>query len=502
MMAEDEPHPGTRESMETHREGESPLPRSAGTGEAPERSQAARSETPLRILLIDDDEDEYILHRDLLNECSRGRYELDWIPDYDEGLADLTAGNHNAYLIDYRLGGRTGLDLLRSMRDAGIDRAMIILTGQTDDSVDQLAMEAGASDYLVKGETRAAELERAIRYAIERVRHQRRLRFQAEILRNVHDAVFYVSAEGIVRDWNEGAARIFGISTEDAVGKTIEEVCPHPGNHPFHRRIIPAIRKQSVAEEIIHCPRRDGREVYIRAKVTPMNRRGERGYVFCASDITKEKLLEGELVRVSENEQRRIGQDIHDDLCSQLSGIGCLTKVLENRLREAKAEEAEMAADITGMVAQAGAKAREIAKGLVPAVLEKQGLGSALRELAAIKREMFGVNCVALIPEDERLEKIPDLIAIQLYRIAQEAVANAIRHSDAEIIELSLEVLDGQIELSVHDNGKGMVREPINSSGMGLMTMRRRAEMIDAEFSVFATPGGGTRIRCSVLIEL
>lgn len=458
------------------------------------------SDVPLRILLIDDDEDEYVLHRDLLNESSRGRYELDWIADYDEGLEDLTAGNHDAYLIDYRLGGKTGLDLLRSMQEAGIDRAMIVLTGQTDDLVDQLAMESGASDYLVKGETGAAELERTIRYAIERVRILRRLRFQAEILRNVHDAVFYVTDSGIIRDWNEGAARIFGISGEEAIGKSILEVCPHPGPHPFHRRIIPAIRKSGVAEEIIHCPRADGREVYVRAKVTAMHRRGEEGYVFCASDITKEKMLEAELVRISENEQRRIGQDIHDDLCSQLSGIGCLTKVLEQKLRESHSEEAEMMESITGMVAQAGTKAREIAKGLVPAVLETQGLASALRELAARRRELFGVNCIAIIPEDPRLERIPDSIAIQLYRIAQEGVTNAIRHSDAEVIELSLKVLDGHVEMKVRDNGKGMAREPIGS-GMGLMTMRRRAEMIDADFSVQASPGGGTQIRCSVPLE-
>lgn len=458
------------------------------------------SSEPLRILLIDDDEDEYVLHRDLLNESARGRYELDWISDYEAGLADLTAGAHDAYLIDYRLGGRTGLDLLRSMQEAGIDRAMIVLTGQTDDSVDQSAMESGASDYLVKGETGAAELERTIRYAVERARILRRLRFQAEILRNIHDAVFYVTGEGIVRDWNEGAARVFGLPAAEAVGRSILEICLHPGNHPFHRRIVPAIRKQGVAEEVIHCRLADGREVHVRAKVTPMNRRGEEGYVFCASDITKEKLLEAELVRISENEQRRIGQDIHDDLCSQLSGIGCMTKVLEQRLRAGHADEAEMMAGITEMVAQAGTKAREIAKGLVPAVLETQGLASALRELATRRRELFGVNCVAAIPEDERLERIPDAIAIQIYRIAQEAVTNAMRHSDAEVIELSLEFLDGHLELKVRDDGRGMAREPVGS-GMGLMTMRRRAEMIDADFSIQASPGSGAHIRCSVPLE-
>lgn len=455
---------------------------------------------PVRILLIDDDEDEYILHRDLLAESSRELYELDWISDYETGLADLTAGGHDAYLIDYRLGEKTGLELLRRMQEQGIDRAMIILTGQTDAAVDQSAMESGASDYLVKGETSAAELTRTIRYAIERCRILSRLRVQAEILRNVHDAVFYVTAEGIVRDWNEGAVRIFGVSREAAIGRLLTKICPHPTGHPFFRTILPAIRKNGVAEEVIHCLPGDGRDVYVRAKVTQMNRQGEEGYVFCASDITKEKRLEAELVRISENEQRRIGQDIHDDLCSQLSGIGCLTKVLENRLQGRHAEEAEMMAGITEMVSQAGTKAREIAKGLVPAVLETQGLASALRELTARRRELFGANCIASVPEDGRFEQIPDAISIQIYRIAQEAMTNAIRHSDAELIELSLKVVDGFLELSVRDYGKGMSRDP-GDTGMGLMTMRRRAEMIDGEFSIQASPGGGTHIRCRVPLE-
>ena len=457
----------------------------------------SRQAPPIRLLLIDDDEDEYILHRDLLAEVSRSRYALDWAPNYGKGLDALLAGEHDAYLIDYRLGEKTGLELLRTMQAASLERAMIILTGQTDDEIDLSAMESGASDYLVKGEVNAATLERTIRYAIERQRIQSRLRFQAEILRNVHDAVFYVTSDGLVRDWNEGAARIFGLGADEVIGRSLMEVCPHTDGHPFTDRIIPAIRKNGVAEEVIHCRLVSGRDVYIRAKVTPMSQQGEEGYVFCASDISKEKRLEGELVRISENEQRRIGQDIHDDLCSQLSGIGCMTKVLENRLKEIKADEAEMMAGISEMVAQAGTKAREIAKGLVPTVLETQGLAGALRELAQQKREMVGVNCIAAVTDEDRIERLPDSISIQLFRIAQEAVANAIKHSDAEVIEMSLRAHDGRLELRIRDDGKGMPRDRA-SSGMGLMTMQRRAELIEADFSVQASPGGGTYIRCIV----
>jgi signal transduction histidine kinase len=156
-----------------------------------------------------------------------------------------------------------------------------------------------------------------------------------------------------------------------------------------------------------------------------------------------------------------------------------------------------MMVGISEMVAQAGTKAREIAKGLVPTVLETQGLAGALRELAQQKREMFGVNCIAAVTDEDRIERLPDSISIQLFRIAQEAVANAIKHSDAEVIEMSLRAHDGRLELRIRDDGKGMARDRA-SNGMGLMTMQRRAELIEADFSVQASPGGGTYIRCIV----
>jgi PAS domain S-box-containing protein len=385
------------------------------------------------VLLIDDDEDEYVLHRDLLSEIDGPRIRLDWVPGYEEGLEDMLDGSHDAYIIDYALGARSGLDLLETLREKGIQRSVIFLTGRGDEKVDRRALELGASDYLVKGEINPLSLGRAVRYAVENYRIQGKLRFQAEILRNIHDAVFYVNQDGIVLDWNEGAVRIFGLCREDAIGKPLKEICPAPpGKHPFEERIIPAIQSRGIAEEVVHCADGSGNSIYILTKVTPMSRGDETGYVFCASDITKEKELEGEIVRISENEQRRIGQDIHDDLCSQLSGIGCLTKFLEQKLKKREHEEADLMAKITEMISSAGTKARQIARGLVPTVLETQGLAGAIRELASRQRELYSIDCSATIEGEESLAELEETVAVQFYRIAQEAVANAIRHSDAE----------------------------------------------------------------------
>lgn len=332
----------------------------------------------------------------------------------------------------------------------------------------------------------------------ELLRYSRELERSNKVLENVHDAVFHVTREGDVRDWNEGAARIFGISAEDAIGKRLEDICPpRHGSHPFRDRILPAIDQDGKAEETIQCHRGDGTEIHILAKVTPLSQDQEDGYVFCASDITREKRLEAELVRIAENEQRRIGQDIHDDLCSQLSGIGCLTKVLEQQLERHEIKEAEMMARVTEMVSNAGVKAREIARGLVPTVLENQGLSGAILELASRQRELYSVNCTASVDGEESIESLDQATAVQLYRIAQEAVSNAIKHSDAEKISLGLMGLEGGVTLTIEDDGKGMYPGS-SSSGMGLLTMGRRAEIIGADFDISASPGEGTRIRCAL----
>ncbi len=325
-----------------------------------------------------------------------------------------------------------------------------------------------------------------------------KLQFQAEILKNVHDAVFFVNEEGVIQDWNEGAARIFQCAAEEAIGSSLLDLCPHTGGHPFETRIKPAVESKGVVQEILRCALRSGEEIFIQVRVTRMTRADQSGYVFCASDITDRKRLETELLKVAEEEQRKIGQDLHDDLCSQLSGIGCLTKVLEQQLKTENASEAEMISNISEMIANAGVKAREIAYGLAPSVLENQGLEDALRDLGKRTRILFGVTCTIHTPGiDQLVAQLDANTTVQIYRIAQESITNAAKHSGAELIELILTSENGRLELLVRDNGKGMSVDLV-TAGMGLITMQRRAELIQADFTIEASPGKGTSVRSSV----
>jgi signal transduction histidine kinase/HPt (histidine-containing phosphotransfer) domain-containing protein len=125
-----------------------------------------KSET-IKVLLIEDDEDDYILTRELLSEVKGGKYALDWAPSYEEGLKVVGRREHHVCLVDYRLGERSGVELIREARESRLATPMILLTGQGNHDVDVEAMQAGATDYLVKDETHAGRLDRTIRYAVE-----------------------------------------------------------------------------------------------------------------------------------------------------------------------------------------------------------------------------------------------------------------------------------------------------------------------------------------------
>ena len=164
--------------------------------------------TTLAVLLIDDDEDDYLITRDLLEEIETQAYHLDWVSTYGEGLAIIDQGYHDVYLIDYRLGERNGLDLLRQAINRGCLAPLILLTGQGDREIDLEATQAGAADYLVKDRLDALLLERSMRYALEQKRTQRALRESEARYRSVSELLadyafaYQVALDNhLIREW-------------------------------------------------------------------------------------------------------------------------------------------------------------------------------------------------------------------------------------------------------------------------------------------------------------
>jgi len=188
--------------------------------------------TGIRILLIDDEESEFLMTRALLGRIEEPPMELEWAPSFEEGLARLGEHRHDLCLLDYHLGEETGVDLLQAARSRGVRTPLILLTGKGSREVDLGAMKAGAVDYLQKGMTDPAPIERAIRYAVERHRAQEELRASEERHRGMFDhlplGLFRVSAEGEYMEANPALIRILEFPDREAIGRIARDFFVSP----------------------------------------------------------------------------------------------------------------------------------------------------------------------------------------------------------------------------------------------------------------------------------
>ncbi|HJQ31250.1 MAG TPA: EAL domain-containing protein [Pyrinomonadaceae bacterium] len=253
---------------------------------------------PIRVLLVDDDEDDYVMTRDLLAELGRGAFLLDWVSSYEEARAAVVRGEHDVYLLDYRLGERSGLDLLREAGDEGRGAPMILLTGQGGDEVDAEAMRAGAADYLVKGRLEAPLLGRSIRYAVERARASRALRESEEryhrLVELSPDAIL-VHAGGEIVFVNGAGVRLLGAGArEQIVGRPIREFVRHDRQEGVGRRLCGAAGDAAFLEEKL--VRADGAEVCVEAAAVPFVYRDRPAVQVVARDISRRKQMEEKLL--------------------------------------------------------------------------------------------------------------------------------------------------------------------------------------------------------------
>jgi signal transduction histidine kinase len=204
--------------------------------------------------------------------------------------------------------------------------------------------------------------------------------------------------------------------------------------------------------------------------------------------------LEQKILDISDAERRRIGQDLHDGLGQHLTGVAFLSKALQQRLAAKSLPETADAIKIVGLVSESIGQSRALAKGLSPVGLEDGGLAGALSQLAASTSDVFGIRCNSQCEDGVELTNLA--VATHLYRIAQEAVNNAIRHGKATQIEIVLEFTDHRLRLSILDNGSGMTPK-IDGSGMGLQIMGFRAKMMNGKLDVQRQLSGGTVVTCS-----
>ena len=203
--------------------------------------------------------------------------------------------------------------------------------------------------------------------------------------------------------------------------------------------------------------------------------------------------LSQEIIDAASREQERIGHDLHDGLGQELTGIALMLKALQGQLDRKPAELKRSIEEILGLLNRALASTRSIAGGLSPVAIERGGLIEALRVMAAQARQSSGVKLRLRLDADAERD-LPPPVALHLYRIAQEALSNAVRHSGATQVSLSLGQRGGMLRLAVADNGAGLGAQEGGSAGLGLHIMQYRAQLIGARLEMRRPPKGGTAV--------
>lgn len=336
---------------------------------------------------------------------------------------------------------------------------------------------------------------------------QQRFRQMADIVEASDDAIISKSPDGIILSWNRGAERMFGYTAEEMVGQPVTRLAP-PGRLEEAPAILRRI-KQGITVRHYETIRqhKDGHVVDISLAVFPL-RQGDDGTVVGAAsiarDITERKRLEREVLAMGEREQQRIGQDLHDGLGQHLLGIALMGKLLQRKLVAQNLPEAAEAGQITELVSQAIPQIRQLAEGAYPSELQSGGLVSALRQLAAKTERLTGVPCEVEAAETMPLPEMET--ALHLYRIAQEAMNNAIRHGQAGRLKLCIGPDRQHLSMTIQDDGSGFPSEANGTDepnkGLGLRIMSYRAGMIGAQLDVRPDPAGGTIVECRMPLRL
>lgn len=215
-------------------------------------------------------------------------------------------------------------------------------------------------------------------------------------------------------------------------------------------------------------------------------------------DITSQKRLESELIRISEQERQRISNDLHDGLGPHLVGVKFMVSILEKKLiGHGMMQEAKAVQEIDTLLAQAIKQIRRLVKGLCPVDIDAEGLIVALEDLTMNTEQVYGVKCS--FEHDESLFMTDDNMATHLYLIAQESVNNAIKHSKATAINLTItRQKSGTVLMDIADNGQGFKKRLDNDSGIGINIMKYRARLINASLDIRRNESGGTSVQCFI----
>jgi len=320
----------------------------------------------------------------------------------------------------------------------------------------------------------------------------------AAIVESSDDAIISKTLDGTIASWNSGAVRVYGYAADETIGRPVAMLCPPERVDEVAQNLERVCRGERVEHFVTQRVRRDGRRIDVWLTISPV--KDAEGNVIGASaiarDVTDTKALQREVLAIAAAEQRRIGQDLHDDTGQELTGLAMLGQRLARALVAKQLAEAEWAAKIVDGLEEALRHIRALSKGLAPVEVDAEGLMAALADLASRTRELHHVDCTF---ECERPVRILDnQTATHLYRMSQEALTNALKHGRPAHLAVRLDAEGELVTLEIADDGGGLTEFPSGAAGMGLRIMHYRAELIGAKLDIKPNFPTGVRVVCTL----
>lgn len=466
----------------------------------------AASPLSKNILVVDDDPG---LARLIVKTLRREGWESTAVHTGAETIKFIQENRPDLFLLDLKLPDMTGAEVVEALAARKMALPFIVITGQGDERVAVEMMKKGALDYLVKDSEFLEIMPTMVGRAMEQVDRdnkledteqalKRELEFTSAILDTLGALVIVLDAGGRIERWNRACEETTGFTSAEVIGRSILNFI-YPEEEKGMQKVLERLQKgENLIEFENHLKtRNDGRRLISWSNTTLKNSEGEIEHMIATGiDMTERKELEREILEISNKEKLRIGQDLHDGICQELTAIELMSQVLEQKLSKKAPAEAVLAGKVADNVRRAVVNTKNVARGLTPVVLEASGLASALEELSGIVSRLYPVECTFKAEESVTIKD--NGAATHLYRIAQEAATNAIKHGKASRIEIKLRP-EGpdQMGLEIKDNGTGFPSGFENAKGMGLKIMKYRARMIGSTIEFKRGRNKGASVLCT-----
>ncbi len=483
---------------------------------------------PLDILLVEDDEEDYHIVRRLLSRATTIQCTLHWRASYEDGLAALRTQPFDVCLVDYRLGAYDGLSLLRTIRSEGITLPIILLTGQGDLQVDLEAMAAGAWDYLIKGQIDTSQLERTIRYAVERHRAEERIREQAALLDAARDVIMAVDLDGRITYWNRSAEQLTGKKAAAVLGRPVWEVMDGL-DRALLQEAFRAVQTEGVWNGTLRLHKHDGEDDRLLESRWTLVRDAygqPRSVLMISTDVTERRQLEQQFLRAQRMESigrlvSGMAHDLNNLFVPILLGVRMLSQDTLDPEKRARAlgmiqRSAERGADLVRQVL-AFARGMEGERALLD-------VRTIVQEVAHLLQETFPSTIRLEIQVDDALWSVQG-DATQLQQVLMNLCVNArdampdgghllLAAENVRVDEpYARRVLEARpgpyVRLTVSDTGTGIphdildkIFEPFfttkpvgKGSGLGLSTVYSIVRSHGGFINVYSEPGQGTTFR-------